>query len=167
MNFENMVARYRKTSEMVAELKEYAQTLAAERDALESEIIAHCAQHGEVYNVFERKTSSAGIAGRNMFTVTFSEQLERTSSGGRLDDKEWLDGLFQKCPFVWTESRRLLLTSKVLADIKSGLVDAAQLKGYGMRLGRRAHVTAKRIPDDAELSALRSAAEAMVEDLTD
>ena len=120
MNFENTVARFRKVSEMVDELKEYVNTLSAERDALEEDIIAHCAKDEGVYDVFRRKNSAAGIVGRNLFTVTFSEQLERTEKGARLDDQEWLDNLFLRETRCWTGTKKFLRTSKVVADFKAG-----------------------------------------------
>ena len=42
-SFENTVARFRKCAEMVDELKGYTNTLAAERDKLEDEIIVYLA----------------------------------------------------------------------------------------------------------------------------
>ena len=160
MNFENTVARFRKVSEMVDELKEYANALAAERDSLEAGIIATCSKDPSLYNVFKRKTSSAGIVGRNMFTVTFSEQLERAKDGARLDDQAWLESLALDEPASWVATKKELRKSKVTADFKAGAVSEAELKRVGMRFGRRAHVAVKRIPEDAELNALLEAAEA-------
>ena len=183
MNFENTVARFRKVSEMVDELKEYANALAAERDSLEAGIIATCSKDpslynvfkrktssagivgrnmftASLYNVFKRKTSSAGIVGRNMFTVTFSEQLERAKDGARLDDQAWLESLALDEPASWVATKKELRKSKVTADFKAGAVSEAELKRFGMRFGRRAHVAVKRIPEDAELNALLEAAEA-------
>ena len=165
MNFEMTVARYRKTCEMIDELKECVNTLSAERDALEEDIIVHCANDEGVYDVFRRKNSAAGIVGRNLFTVTFSEQLERTTSGAKLDDQEWLDDLFLRETRCWTGTKKFLRTSKVVADFKAGLVDAAELKRLGMCFGRRAHVVAKRIPNDAELNALRESAESLIDEI--
>ena len=165
MNFENTVARFRKVSEMVDELKEYANTLAAERDKLEEDIIVHCAKDEGVYNVFKRKTSGAGVVGRNMFTVTFSEQLERTLIGARLDDQAWLESLALDDPASWVATKKELRKSKVTADFKAGEVSVAELKRFGMRFGIRAHVTAKRIPNDAELEMLRSTAEALIDEI--
>ena len=163
MNFENTVARFRTVSEMVDELKEYTNTLAAERDKLEEDIIATCYKDPSLYNVFRRKTGSAGIVGRNMFTVPFSEQLERAKDGARLDDQAWLESLALDDPASWVATKKELRKSKVTADFKAGEVSVAELKRFGMRFGIRAHVTAKRIPNDAELEVLRSTAEALID----
>ena len=166
MNFENTVARFRKVSEMVDELKEYANTLAAERDSLEEDIIVHCAKDEGVYNVFKRKTSGAGVVGRNMFTVTFSEQLERIKVDKRLDDQEWLAKTdFAQNTGKWVGTKLFLRTSKVVADYKCGATTLGELEHFGLRLGRCAHVTAKRIPNDAELEVLRSTAEALIDEI--
>ena len=166
MNFENTVARFRKVSEMVDELKEYVNALSAERDSLEADIIATCAEVPSLYNVFNRKTSSAGIVGRNMFMVTFSEQLERAKDGARLDDQAWLaeTNLVLETD-KWVGTKLFLRTSKVVADFKAGIVSEAELRSLGMKFGRCAHVTAKRIPNDAELKVLRSTAEALIDEI--
>ena len=166
MNFENTVSRYRKVSEMVDELKEYANTLAAERDSLEAGIIATCSKDPSLYNVFRRKTGSAGIVGRNMFTVTFSEQLERIKANKRLDDQEWLAKTdFAQNTGKWVGTKLFLRTSKVVADYKCGATTLGELEHFGLCLGRCAHVTAKRIPNDAELEVLRSTAEALIDEI--
>ena len=165
-SFENTVARYRKTAEMVDELKDYVNTLSAERDALEAEIVAHCAEHPEAYNVFMRKTSSAGIVGRSMFTVAFSQQLARTMHGERLDDQEWLKSnaaLKTGAPYV--ASKMSLLSGKVNADFKSGKLSERELRMLGLKYERKASVTARRIPNDAELAAIRRDAEALTDEI--
>ena len=167
-SFENTVARFRKIAEMVDELKGYTKALTAERDALEAEIIEHCAEHPDVYNVFMRKTSSAGLVGRNFFTVTFSEQLERRQAGKRLDDQDWLDNWSnteegQK----YQTTKRSLLASKIAADYKAGNLDDGNLRFMGVKFDKMAHVTAQRIPNDAELAKIRRDAEALAEDAED
>lgn len=163
-SFENTVARFRKTSEMVDELKSYVNTLSAERDKLEVDIIDHLAAHPEAYNVFKRKTSSAGIVGRNMFTVAFSEQLERKTSGKRLDDQAWLMDVVSK---NYRQSRHSLLTSKINADFKAGILDDSKLRALDLKYGRKASLTVRRIPNDAELAALRSEAESLADSVED
>ena len=164
-SFENTVARFRKTAEMVEELKGYVNALTAERDALETEIIAHCAEHPDVYNVFVRKNASAGLVGKNLFTVTFSDQLKRRLSGRRLDDQEWLKCWGDKnLVEAYQTSKRCLLASKITADYKSRLLNDGDLRYLGLTFAKAAHVTAQRVPNDAELSAIRRDAEALAED---
>ena len=163
-SFENTVARFRKCAEMVDELKGYTNTLAAERDKLQDEIIAHLAANPSAYNVFKRKTSSAGLVGRNMFTVAFSEQLQRNNAKARLDDQKWLND------FVFAgyrDTKHSLLKSKINADFKAGLLDEKGLQTMDLTYGKKASLTVRRVPNDAELSALRSEAEALADAVED
>ena len=167
-SFENTVARYRKASEMIEELKECLETLTAECGKLESEIVEYLAANPKAYNVYQRKTSSAGLVGRNFFTVTFSQELARTQAGKRLDDQEWLSKLWaDKVGVNYQTTKRSLLKSKVNADVKAGTLDAATMKALGLKYERKASVVVKRIPEDAELATLRSEAEALVEETED
>jgi hypothetical protein len=164
-SFENTVARFRKCSEMIEELKEYVNTLTAEREHLEGEIIAYLAKHEEAYNVFKRKTSSAGVVGRNLFTVAFSEQLMRRSSAdARLDDQRWLkDFIF--CGY--RDSKLSLLKSKINADYKAGFLDERSMRNMDLTYGLKASLTVRRVPNDAEIAALRSEAEALADSAED
>ena len=163
-SFENTVARFRKCAEMVDELKGYTNTLAAERDKLQDEIIAHLAANPSAYNVFKRKTSSAGLVGRNMFTVAFSEQLQRKTAKARVDDQQWLkDFVFAG----YRQTKYSLLTSKINADFKAGLLDEKSLKSMDLTYGKKASITVRRVPNDAELAALRSEAEALADSVED
>ncbi len=131
---------------------------------LGAEIVSHLATHPAAYNVFKHKTSSAGIVGRNMFTVAFSEQLCRTKPNARLDDQEWLksdvDGKYFK-------SKLLLLTSKVNADFKSGKLDASSLRKMGLDYRRVGNVSVSRIPNDSELDAIRKEAASIADSIED
>ena len=165
-SFENTVARFRKTAEMVEELKEYANALSAERDALQAEIVEHCAANPDAFNVFQRKTSSAGIVGRNLFTVSFSEQLARRNCK-RLDDQEWLKNIWVDVENLgdaaYVQQSYKLMASKVNADYKAGKMSDAQFKRIGLRYERVAKVKAVRVPNDAEVAALTKAAEVLVD----
>ena len=167
-SFENTVARFRKTAEMVEELKGYVNALSAERDALETEIVAHCAEHPDVYNVFVRKNASAGLVGKNLFTVTFSDQLKRRLSGRRLDDQLWLneiEGISDS--EIWrnfVKTKKALNVAGIVNAHKTGQIDNGDLRLMGLTFAKAAHVTAQRIPNDAELSAIRRDAEALAED---
>ena len=163
-SFENTVSRYRKIDEMIEELKDYVNTLTGERDMLGAEIVSHLATHPAAYNVFKHKTSSAGIVGRNMFTVAFSEQLCRTKPNARLDDQEWLKSDVDDKYF---KSKLLLLTSKVNADFKSGKLDASSLRKMGLDYRRVGNVSVSRIPNDSELDAIREEAASTADSIED
>ena len=163
-SFENTVSRYRKIDEMIEELKDYVNTLTGERDMLGAEIVSHLATHPAAYNVFKHKTSSAGIVGRNMFTVAFSEQLCRTKPNARLDDQEWLKSDVDDKYF---KSKLLLLTSKVNADFKSGKLDASSLRKMGLDYRRVGNVSVSRIPNDSELDAIREEAASIADSIED
>ena len=167
-SFENTVARFRKASEMIEELKDCIESLTAECGKLESEIVEYLAANPKAYNVYQRKTSSAGLVGRNFFTVTFSQELARTQAGKRLDDQVWLDELWADDVGVnYQLMKRVLLKSKVNADVKAGKLDAATMKALGLKYERKASIVVKRIPDDAVLSALQKEAESLAEELED
>jgi hypothetical protein len=166
--FENCVARFRKAAEMVDELKDYVKSLAAERDRLEVEIVAHLARNPRAYNVFVRKTSSAGIVGRNMFTVAFSEALARTAPGARLDDQEWLRANQRlKIGTPYIASKLSLMASKVNADAKAGILSEHDLRMLGLQHELKASVSVTRIPDSATLSAIREEARRLADSVSE
>ena len=160
MNFENTVSRFRKVSEHIAELSEIVDALKAERDALEAEALGHCFDHMELYNVFTRKNSCAGLVGREFFRVTFASRVERRGAKARLDDQEWLSTLSGR----YVKRTLALQPSVVRAELSSGALTDAALCKMGLRLGTKATLSVKRIPNDAELAKVREDAAALVGD---
>ena len=158
MTFENTVARFRKCVEQRDELKDIVDALNGECETLEASIIDACMNDPGLFNVFKRKTSSAGLVGRNYFQVAFSKTLTRKNSGDRLDDQEWLSGLSAQ----YVRSKLSLSAAKVKADYSEGSLSDAALRDMGLKYGDKVSVTVKRIPDDAELATIREDAEALV-----
>ena len=164
MNFENTVSRFRKVSEHIAELSEIIDALKAERDALEAEALGHCFDHMELYNVFTRKTSSAGIVGRELFTVAFSDQLARRTKGKALDDQGWLrDDVFAG----YRQSKLSLMKSKINADYKAGILDEKTMKVLDLTYAKVGSLIVRRVPKDSELAEIRAAAEALADTVED
>ena len=162
--FENNVSRFRKCAEMIDELKEYVTILTAERDRLEGEIISELAAHPEAYNVFTRKTSSAGIVGRELFTVAFSDQLARRTKGKALDDQGWLrDDVFAG----YRQAKLSLMKSKINADYKAGILDEKTMKVLDLTYAKVGSLIVRRVPKDSELAEIRAAAEALADTVED
>ena len=153
-NFENKVARFRKCRQMAVELKETAKTLEAECAVLEGQIFDEITMTPSRLNVFIRKTSSAGLAGRNMFTVSFSKEVARRHALDRLDDQEWLEQVSKK----YTVSKLSLLKNKINADFKAGKLDEDKLRDMDLRYERKASLTVSLVPSDADLSRIREEA---------
>ena len=158
MTFENTVARYRKCVEQRDELKDIVDALNGECETLEASIIDACMNDPSLFNVFKRKTSSAGLVGRNYFQVSFSKSLMRRGATDRLDDQEWLAGLDQQ----YVREKKMLSASKVKADYAEGTLTDAALRDMDLVYGDKVSVTAKHIPDDAELAAIKQQANALV-----
>ena len=163
-SFENTVSRYRKLDEMINELKEYVNALTAEREKLNAEIVIETLNKPRLFNAFQRKTSSAGIIGRNLFTVTFSDKLCRTEDKARLDDQEWLRNAVSD---EYYSCKLELLASKVKADIKSGRLDKAKLKKMGLTVCKVGNLKVSRIPSDAEFPAIKAEASRLAETVED
>ena len=115
MTFEKTLARLRKVSETLEELKDAIVALTGERDRLEHEIIVECANDVSRYNVFVRKNGAAGLEGREYFNVAFSDALVRARQGQRLDDQEWLASVSKK----YTKTSIALMKSKVNAGAEA------------------------------------------------
>lgn len=163
-SFENTVSRYRKLDEMINELKEYVNALTAEREKLNAEIVIETLNNPRHFNAFQRKTSSAGIIGRNLFTVTFSDRLFRAAEKARLDDQEWLrnfvDDEYYSCKLE-------LLASKIKADLKSGKLGQVKLMKMGLRVCKVGNLKVSRIPSDAEFPAIKAEAERLADKVED
>ena len=160
MTFENTVARYRKCVEHRDELKDIEDALNGEIQKLEAEIVAECLANNELFNVFERKTSSAGLVGRNYFQVTFSKSLVRRGKYARLDEQDWLRNL----PNQYVATKRSLLASKIIADYSAGKITETDLREKDLSLNAKPSLTVKLIPSDAALAKIREYAEALVDD---
>ena len=163
-SFENRVSRFRKLEEMIGELKEYVNSLTAERDILQTEIVVETLHKPRLFNAFIRKTSSAGIVGRNMFTVTYSDRLCRTQDKARLDDQDWLH---YNVGSDYYSIKLELQASKIKADVKSGRLDDEKLKKMGLSICRVGSLKVGRIPSDAELNAIREEAASIADSIED
>ena len=160
MTFENTVARYRKCVEHRDELKDIVDALNGECQRLEDNIVEGCVCDKRLFNVFTRKTSAAGLVGRNYFQVTFSKSLARRGKYNRLDDQAWLAGL----PQQYVASRLSLQASKIKADYASGALTDDDLSGLGLAYEDKPSLIVKLIPSDAALAKIREDAEALVGD---
>ena len=163
MTFENKVARYRKLTEHIEELKSIVDSMEGERMMLEADIITDCMKRPAVrFNVFMRKTSSAGLAGREYFTLAFSRRLERTlGPKARLDDQEWLATTVDQ---RYVKEKLVFQPSAVNAAVAKGELDEDGLKAMDLRYGTAASLTVKRIPNDTELRQIRAEAEAFADE---
>ena len=153
---ENEISTYRKTSEMIEELKEAIASLEAQRTTLRDNILASLKKAD--YNVCRYKTLAMGKVGRNLFTVGFGKRIERRS-GKSLDDQTWLESLG-----AYTHSR-LILEKDVL---KVSLRDHAEVVEPWMRqhdlcVAPTMNLSVQLMPTDVELNALREEARRMVE----
>lgn len=161
MTFENMVARYRKITEHINDMKYCIESLQGELAVLDAQIFVACMEDKEKFNVFKRKTSSAGLAGREYFVMTFARKIERRLSPlARLDDQEWLATIEPR----FVKSKLIFQSAALNAAVSSGEITDENLKDMGLRYVNSASLTVKRIPNDTELSKLRADAEALVGD---
>ena len=157
MTFENTVARFRKCCEHRDELLSIVEGLKGEIEALEADIIDACMADPSLFNVFKRKTSSAGLVGRNYFQVSFSKKLQRSEEGDRLDEQEWLAGLAQQ----YVKSKLSISASKIRADYSAKRLDDKALGDMGLAYGDDVSLTVKYIPDEATLAQIKRDAEAL------
>ena len=155
MTFENTIARYRKVSEHLEELKDIVDSLKAEREALEASVIDSCLRNESLFNVFMRKTSSAGLVGRNYFQVSFSKKLQRSEEGDRLDEQDWLAGLAEQ----YVKTKLSISASKVRADYSAKRLDDKALRDMGLKYGDDVSLSVKYIPDEATLAQIKRDAE--------
>ena len=155
MTFENTVARFRKCVEQRDELKDIVDALNGECETLEASIIDACMNDPGLFNVFKRKTSSAGLVGRNYFQVAFSKTLTRKNSGDRLDDQEWLSGLSAQ----YVKTKLSISASKVRADYSAKRLDDKALRDMGLKYGDDVSLSVKYIPDEATLAQIKRDAE--------
>ena len=160
MTFENMVARYRKITEQINDMKDCIDSLQGELAVLDAQIFVACMEDKEKFNVFKRKTSSAGLAGREYFVMTFARKIERRAPTQRLDDQEWLATIEPR----FVKSKLIFQSAALNAAVSSGEITDENLKDMGLRYVNSASLTVKRIPNDTELSKLRADAEALVGD---
>ena len=161
MTFENKLARYRKVSEHLDELKDIVDGLKGEKEMLEHEILVDCANDLSKYNVFVRRNCAAGLVGHEYFMVKFADTLVRSRQGARLDDQEWLSGISPE----YTKCRLSLMKSKVNADFSEGNITEDALRGMGLKYDKEPSLTAKRIPDDASLEQVKRDAETLVSEV--
>ena len=155
---ENMVARYRKLREMVAELEDCLKPLKEEASKLQDELFAEFSRRPSLYNVCKKKTVSMGFVGKNLVRVDYGKTIER-KDGGRRDDQEWLKRLgerFPGCGFVKTKYE--LNLAKMLGDIKGEVITLDGLGEMGLAMAPSFKVKVYAIPKDAELSALKEEA---------
>ena len=155
MTFEKTLARFRKVSETLEELKDALVALTGERDRLEHEIVIECANDVSKYNVFVRKNGAAGLEGREYFNVSFSDALVRARQGQRLDDQEWLASVSRK----YTRTSIALMKSKVNADYSAKILSDVGLREMGLRYEKTPKLSVKRIPSDVDIQAYLDAAE--------
>ena len=83
-SFENLISRFRKVKEMIAELSDILVSLKGEAENLQGLILVELNAAPNRYNVCTRKNLSMGLVGRNVFTVAFGETIERAK--GRAQD---------------------------------------------------------------------------------
>ena len=90
--------------------------------------------------------------------------MRRSSADARLDDQRWLkDFIF--CGY--RDSKLSLLKSKINADYKAGFLDERSMRNMDLTYGLKASLTVRRVPNDAEIAALRSEAEALADSAED
>ena len=155
MTFENTIARYRKCVEQRDELKDIVDALNGECETLEASVIDSCLRNESLFNVFMRKTSSAGLVGRNYFQVSFSKKLQRSEEGDRLDEQDWLAGLAEQ----YVKTKLSISASKVRADYSAKRLDDKALRDMGLKYGDDVSLSVKYIPDEATLAQIKRDAE--------
>ena len=160
MTFENMVARYRKISEHIEELKDVVTSLQGELSTLDAEIFTACMANRGKFNVYQRKTSSAGLVGREYFVMTFAKKVDRRGPTQRLDDQEWLATIDSR----YVKQKLVFQSAAINAAVSSGEVSDGKLRDMGLRYVDTASLKVRRIPNDKELYQLREEAKALVED---
>jgi len=162
---ENMVARYRKLREMVAELEDCLKPLKEEATKLQDELFAEFSRKPSLYNVCRKKTVSMGFVGKNLVRVDYGRTIER-KDGGRRDDQDWLkefESKFPGCGFV--KNKYELNLAKMLGDIKGEVLTLDGLSSMGLRMAPSYKVKVYRIPRDMELAALKQEALKLVDEV--
>ena len=157
MTFDNMIARVRRIDENIEKMQDAIDTLKGEKDSLEASILVQLGQHPELYNVYVRKNASAGMAGRNLFKVTFSTTLARLGELDRLDDQEWLATLRGE----FTKSKLSLRASAIRSAYSAGELTDGALRSMRLRYVSKASLTVSHIPDESEVNDLTDSAEAL------
>lgn len=155
MTFENMVARVRKVQEHIEKMQDIIDTLKGEKDSLEASILVQLDKRPELYNVYVRKNASAGLAGRNLFKVSFSTTLARLGELDRLDDQEWLATLDEN----YTKSKLSLRASSIRSAYSAGELTDGALRSMRLKYVNKASLTVSRIPDESEINDLTDSAQ--------
>ena len=160
---ENKVSRYRKVTETIDELNEIIESLKAEQTQLGDELMAGFTKSD--FNVCQHKTMSMGLAGRNLFKVSFSRRIDR-KSGKRLDDQAWLAETHDDTGLLGFEFVRanLVLQKDAIKVAWRLMPDAVEkwMDAYDLTFRKTMSLNVQRIPSDTELSAIRAEAEKMV-----
>ena len=160
MTFESMVARVRSIQEHIERMQDIIDTLKGEKDSLEASILGTLEDKPELYNVYVRKNASAGLAGRNMFKVTFSTTLARLGELDRLDDQEWLASLDEN----YTKEKLSLRASAIRSAYSAGELTDGALRSMRLKYVNKASLTVSRIPEESEINDLTDSAEQLAED---
>ena len=156
-SFENLISRFRKVKEMIAELGDILVSLKGEAENLQGLILADLAAKPERYNVCTRKNLSMGLVGRNVSTVAFGSSVERivTKPKSQDNEQEWLQDLYNgDFGEDYVGKRYFLLKDKIKADLRSGELTEKALNQKGLTLQLTANISVRRIPGDTELKAL-------------
>ena len=168
-SLENKVALYRKTAEMVEDLKSAMQPLVEEMKLLEGDIFAAFSKNQSLYNVCKKKRIAMGFVGQNLVRVDFNEALSRTD-GGRRDDQEWLSKLSEieddNFPLVNLSYELNAAHIRALLSEGSLTVDEIERK-YGLTLTPTYRLKVQKLPNATELSALKDAAMALADEIED
>ena len=157
MTFENMIARMRKIQDHIERMKELTDALNNEKDALEASVLVTLADHPEYYNVFIRKTSSAGMVGRNLFKVTFSTTLSRLGEYDRIDDQDWLATIESR----YLRTKYELNKAVIRSDYKAGELTDGALRTMRLRYIPKASLKVSGSPEDSEVNDLADSAETL------
>ena len=156
-SFENLISRFRKVKEMIAELSDILVSLKGEAESMQGLILMELSAAPERYNVCTRKNLSMGLVGRNVFTVAFGSSVERivTKPKSQDSEQEWLQDLYNSdFGEDYVGKRYLLLKDKIKADLRSGELTEKGLSKMGLTLQPTANISVRRIPGDTELKAL-------------
>ena len=155
MTFENMIARVRRIQDHIERMKELTDALKNEKEALEASVLVTLADHPEYYNVFIRKTSSAGMAGRNLFKVTFSTSLSRLGEYDRIDDQDWLATIESR----YLRTKYELNKAVIRSDYKAGDLTDGALRRMRLHYTDKQSLVISHVPSDSEVAALTEEAE--------
>ena len=155
MTFDNMIARVRKIDENIEQMQDAIDSLKGEKDSLEEKILTTLNGNPELFNVYVRKNASAGMAGRNLFKVTFSKTLARLGELDRLDDQEWLATLDSR----YTKTKLSLKAAAIRSDYSAGDLTDALLRRMRLHYADKQSLVISHVPDDSEVAALTETAE--------